>query len=233
MSHLTLIRHGQAKSFARDQILTPLGEAQAASLACFWLKHEIRFDEVWSGTLARQVGTEQVIAKAFDNAGQPWPEAKRDPGWNEYDAAGVLGRFVPANPELAALAAACEAARGGPGENRAFQRLLQAAMSGWLEGSLQAEGVEPWPAFRDRVSGAIAAIVSGPPGRRVAVFTSGGAIGFAVHLAMKAPCKTFLDVNWRIRNCSVTEFLFDQDRLTLDSFNGIPHLNEATLRSYR
>jgi broad specificity phosphatase PhoE len=106
-------------------------------------------------------------------------------------------------------------------------------MSGWLDGSLQAEGVEPWPVFRDRVSAAIAAIMFGPQGRRVAVFTSGGAIGFAVHLAMKAPSKTFLDVNWRIRNCSVTEFLFDPERLTLDSFNGIPHLDEAGLRSYR
>lgn len=233
MSHLTLIRHGQAKSFDRERVLTPLGEAQAARLACAWLQHQIRFDEVWSGTLARQAGTEAAVAKAFRDAGQPWPDAKRDPGWNEYDAAGVLGRFVPANPELAALGAAYDAARGGPGENRAFHKMLEAAMLGWLDGSLQADGVESWPAFRDRVSAAIAAIMSGPPGRRVAVFTSGGVIGFAVHLAMKAPPKSFLDVNWRIRNCSVTEFLFDQDRLTLDSFNGIPHLEELALRSYR
>jgi broad specificity phosphatase PhoE len=233
VSHLTLIRHGQAKSFEREHVLTPLGEAQAARLACFWLQHEVRYDEVWSGTLARQAGTEQVIAEAFRKAGQPWPEAKRDRAWNEYDAAGVLGHFVPADPDLSALAAAYEAARGGPGENRAFQRMLEAAMTGWLDGRMQAAGVEPWPAFRDRVSAAIAGIMSGPQGRRVAVFTSGGVIGFAVHLAMKAPAKSFLDVNWRIRNCSATEFLFDQDRLTLDSFNGIPHLDEVALRSYR
>jgi broad specificity phosphatase PhoE len=233
VSTLTLIRHGQANSIDRDNALTDLGEMQTARLACYWLQRRIQFDEIWSGTLARQAGTEQTVAEAFRGAGQPWPEARRDRGWNEYDAAGVLGHFAPSDPGLAALAAAYEASRGGPNEARGFQRMLQAAMSGWLEGRLQAEGVESWPAFRDRVSAAIAGIMSGPPGRRVAVFTSGGVIGFAVHLAMKGPSTSFLEVNWRIRNCSVTEFLFDKDRLTLDSFNGIPHLDDAALRTYR
>jgi broad specificity phosphatase PhoE len=230
---LTLIRHGQAKSFERENVLTPLGESQAARLAAFWLQRRIQFDEVYTGTLARQIGTEQVVSDAFRNAGQPWPEARRDRRWNEYDAAGVLGHYMSTDASLAALAAAYEEARGGPEENRAFQRMLQAAMSRWQEGSLQAGGVEPWPVFRDRVSAAITGIMLGPSGREVAVFTSGGPIGFAVHRAMKGPSQSFLEVNWRIRNCSVTEFLFDKVRLTLDSFNGIPHLDDAALQTYR
>ena len=213
--------------------MTPLGESQAARLAAFWLQRRIQFNEVWSGTLARQIGTEQVVSNAFRSAGQPWPEAARDSRWNEYDAAGVLGHYVPADPSLASLYAAYEAARGGAEENRAFQRMLQAAMSRWQEDSLQADGVEPWPAFRDRVSAAINGIMLGPSSREVAVFTSGGPIGFAVHLAMKGASQSFLDVNWRIRNCSVTEFLFDKARLTLDSFNGIPHLGDVALQTYR
>jgi broad specificity phosphatase PhoE len=233
VSKLTLIRHGQARSFERENVLTTLGESQAARLAAFWLQRRIQFDEVCSGTLARQIGTEQVVSDAFRNAGQPWPEARCDRRWNEYDAAGVLGHNVPADPSLAVQAAAYEAARGGSEENRAFQRMLQAAMSRWQESSLQADEVEPWPAFRDRVSAAITDIMLGPSGREVAVFTSGGPIGFAVHLAMKGPSQSFLEVNWRIRNCSVTEFLFDKVRLTLDSFNGIPHLDDVTLQTYR
>ena len=233
MSKLTLIRHGQAKSFERENVLTPLGESQAARLAAFWLQRRIQFDEVYTGTLARQIGTEQVVSDAFRNAGQPWPEARRDRRWNEYDAAGVVGHYMSTDSSLAALAAAYEAARGGPEENRAFQRMLQAGMTKWQEGSLQAGGVEPWPAFRDRVSAAITGIMLGPSGREVAVFTSGGPIGFAVHLAMKGPSQSFLEVNWRIRNCSVTEFLFDKVRLTLDSFNGIPHLDDVALQTYR
>ena len=115
-----------------------------------------------------------------------------------------------------------------------FQRVFEPAMHAWLQTPPPSSpDYEPWPAFRDRVCAALQRILAGPPGRRVAVFTSGGAIGFAVHFAMKSPAKTFLDVNWRIRNCSLTEFLFDQDRLTLDSFNGIPHLDEPAMQSYR
>ena len=233
VSKLTLIRHGQARSLERENVLTPLGESQAARLAAFWLQRRIQFDEVWSGTLARQIGTEQVVSDAFRDAGQQWPETRRDHRWNEYDASGVLGHYVSADLGIAALSAAYEAARGGSEENRAFQRMLQAAMSKWQEGNLRADGVEPWPVFRDRVSAAITGIMLGPSGREVAVFTSGGPIGFAVHLAMKGASQSFLEVNWRIRNCSVTEFLFDKVRLTLDSFNGIPHLDDVALQTYR
>jgi predicted solute-binding protein len=55
----------------------------------------------------------------------------------------------------------------------------------------------------------------------------------AVQHALQAPAQSFLDINWRVRNCSVTEFVFDRRRLTLDNFNGIPHLEDAALRTYR
>ncbi len=140
---------------------------------------------------------------------------------------------MPADPRLAALAADFEEARSTPDANRKFQRMFQAAMLSWLEDEMATNGVEPWAAFRGRVSGAIRSLMEGPPGRRVAVFTSGGPIGFAVQFALHAPDKSFLDVNWRIRNCSVTEFVFDRERFTLDSFNGVEHLDETALRTYR
>ena len=230
MSRLTLVRHGQALSFGKDNALTPLGEAQAARLACWWLRQGVRFDEVHCGTLARQVRTEEIVAAAFRNAGQPWPEARRDAAWNEYDAGGAL---VCAEPQVAQLKTAAEAARGSPDENRMFHRLLVAAMDLWMDGAIAGSHIESWPAFRDRVSGALSSLMSGPPNRRVAVFSSGGVIGFAVHRAMQSPERTFLDVNWRIRNASLSEFLFDRDRLTLDTFNGIAHLEEEALWSYR
>jgi broad specificity phosphatase PhoE len=234
VSTLTLVRHGQAEPFQqKSAALTSLGEAQAAKLAQFWLRNQVRFDEVHAGVLARQTRTEQVIAACFRASDQPWPEARADGAWNEYDAPGVLRHCVPADPRLAALAADFEHARSGPDANRRFQRMFEAAMLCWLEGNMAANGVEPWTVFRERVSGAIRRILEGPPGRRVAVFTSGGPIGFAVHLALQSPPRSFLDVNWRIRNGSVTEFLFDRERFTLDSFNGVPHLDDAALWTYR
>jgi broad specificity phosphatase PhoE len=215
VSTLTLVRHGQAISFEREAgVLSPLGEAQAEKLGRYWLAGGTRFDEVYTGCLARQVRTEQVIAGCFREAGEPWPDVVRDPAWNEYDATGVLGPSVPL-------------------DSREFQRQFEKAMLAWLEAEAPAEGVEPWPVFRDRVSGAIQRLMAGPSGRRVAVFTSGGPIGLSVQLAMKAPERSFLEVNWRVRNCSVTELVFTRDRLTLDSFNCIAHLDEPELRTYR
>ncbi len=42
-----------------------------------------------------------------------------------------------------------------------------------------------------------------------------------------------MELNWRIRNCSLTEIVFTRDRVTLDSFNGIPHLDDPALWTYR
>lgn len=234
MSTLTLVRHGQAQPFQKEGgLLSARGEEQAATLARWWLARGTRFDDVYTGALARQTQTEQVVAKCFREAGQPWPTAQSDASWNEYDAPGVMEQMVPADPRLAALFAEFEQARGGPEERRCFQRMFEAAMTCWLEGSLDREGVELWPAFRDRVSAAIGRILAGPASRRVVVFTSGGPIGFSVHFALKAPPRSFLDINWRVRNTSITEFVFDRERLTLDSFNGIPHLADRALQTHR
>jgi broad specificity phosphatase PhoE len=73
----------------------------------------------------------------------------------------------------------------------------------------------------------------GPAGRRVVVFTSGGPIGFAVQFALRAPDQAFLDVNWRVRNCSITEFVYTGNRFTLDTFNGLAHIEDKELWTYR
>jgi broad specificity phosphatase PhoE len=234
VSTLTLVRHGQAHPFQRESAaLTSLGEAQASKLAQFWLRAGVRFDEVHCGTLPRQARTEQVVAQCFRAAGEPWPAAVHDDAWNEYDAPGVMQHLVPGDGRLRALAEAFEQARGSPDENRMFQRMFEAAMAGWLEGWFEADGVESWPAFRSRVWGAIQRVMAGPARRQVAVFTSGGPIGLTVQSSLKAPARSFLDVNWRVRNTSITQFVFDRSRLTLDSFNAIPHLEEVTLWTYR
>jgi broad specificity phosphatase PhoE len=95
-------------------------------------------------------------------------------------------------------------------------------------------GVETWPAFRERVKRGLHHIQDLPGrSRRVAVFTSGGFIGTAVHLALAAPSPTALHLSWRIRNCSLAEFVFTRDRLTLDGFNAVPHLEKPALWTYR
>ena len=66
----------------------------------------------------------------------------------------------------------------------------------------------------------------------MAVFTSGGVIGTAVRLAIETTDRMRMEINWRVRNCSLTEFVFTKDRFTLDSFNGLPHLEDQALRTF-
>jgi len=238
MSVLTLLRHGQATAFQKDSdLLTETGESQARKLAAFWLRNQVSFDEVYTGTLVRHIRTEQIVARLYKDAGAPWPTVTVLPGFNEYDAVGVLTRLVPVlaarDERFAALVQAFEIARDTPERNRPFQRMFEGAMLAWARGQVAADGVEPWTAFRARVRQALQRLMHGPPNRKVVVFTSGGPIGLSVQTALQAPDRTFLDLNWRIRNCSLTEFVFSGDRFTLDSFNGIPHLDDASLWTYR
>ncbi len=238
MSFLTLVRHGQAAAFQKDSdLLTDIGREQARKLAEFWLRSGVHFDEVYTGTLLRQLQTEQVVSGAYQERASAWPMAQALPGFNEYDAPGILSRLVPALAErdrrVAVLNDAFQAAHDPEDRNRSFQRMFEIVMTAWARGEVPLEGVEPWPTFRARVRESLQRVMSGGSNRRLAVFTSGGPIGLSVQAAMLAPDRTFLEVNWRLRNCSLTEFVFSGDRFTLDAVNCVPHLEDRALWTYR
>lgn len=225
MSTLVLVRHGQARPFQKDSDrLSEAGEAQSLALGRFWKAAGIGFDEVYSGSLVRHRRTQELVYEA----GPGLPPCVVDAGWNEYDADGVLHRLAPAlaaaDERFAALQVAFEQARGGPEQHRHFQRMFEVAMAAWQAGAVSAEGVEPFAAFEKRVSLAVHGLMESAGSKRVAVFTSGGPIGICVQRALGAPGKAFLEVNWRVRNTSLTEFVYSRDRFTLDSFNVLPHL---------
>ena len=229
MSALVFIRHGQAMPFSDDpDRLSPLGEEQSVRLGEWWRGHGIGFDEVWCGTLARQRRTAELAG---------YPSASADPAWNEYDAAGIMERLAPdlrrRDAGFRALAEAYEAARGSAGQNRHFQRMFEVLMQGWTSGGLVEDGVESWREFHGRVEQAVRGILGGRGSRRVAVFTSGGVIGTVAQIVLNAPQSAAIELNWRIKNTSLTEFLFTQNRVSLDSFNTLPHLGDPGQWTFR
>ena len=164
------------------------------------------FDEVWCGSLTRHC---QTAALAID---QP---VRISADWNEYDAEGILRGYPPPSSFP---------------DNRAFQKVFEGAMDRWLKGSTP--HAETFLAFRDRVLAGLRRLQDGPSNRRVVLFSSGGPIGILVQTALNAPDRSFLEVNWRVRNCSLTEFVFSKDRFALDSFNALPHL-PGSLHTFR
>jgi broad specificity phosphatase PhoE len=206
MSTLVLVRHAQATIFDEDSDkLSEIGKRQAIALGEFWKARNIRFDEVYSGTLKRHARTAEL-------AGFAQFEAR--PEFNEYDANGILG-----------------AGRRNVKDNRELQKLFDEMVPRWIAGTLEAPGVETWQVFRERVQRGFRGILEADrPSRRVVVFTSGGPIGVAVQTVVGAKEPMAMELNWRIRNCSLTEFIFTRSRVSLDTFNATPHLKEVTFR---
>ena len=207
MSTLVLVRHAQARPFEKitDQ-LSETGEQQAILLGEYWRQRGIAFDEVYCGTMQRHMRTAELAGLARFECLD---------AFNEYDADAILraGGFQRAS------------------DNRELQSMFDAAMPRWIEAELQATGLETFPQFRERVLRGFRRIVeAGRGSRRVVVFTSGGPIGVAVQTVLKAPEPMAIELNWRIRNCSLTEFLFTRGRVSLDVFNATPHLNDVTFR---
>ncbi len=229
MSTLTLVRHGQARAFEKDSDrLSGTGEVQSRMLGEYWAKRGgIHFDEVVTGSLTRHRQTEAQVRAA----GFMMPEARVDAGWNEYDAGAILGILGPAlaaeDPTFAARKAEFDAMdNNGADRNRYFQRMFEILMDAWLTGRVTADGVEPFAAYRTRVNAAFERVrASEASNRNVVVFTSGGPIGLCVQRTLGAPDKAFLDINWRMHNCSITEFTFSKSRLSLDTLNTLPHLD--------
>lgn len=212
MSTLTVVRHGQARPFdSNPDQLSALGEEQARTLAEYWKRLGVTFDEVWSGSLQRQRQTAELAAGT--------PQISED--WNEYDANGILHNFAPPY-EL----------EPGADRNRKFQKVFEPAMLAWLAAE-EHESVETWRLFQGRVMRALRLLQDGPSARNIVLFTSGGPVSVLVQAAIGAPERSFLEINWRVKNCSITEFTFSRERISLDSFNALPHLERAELRTFR
>lgn len=233
MSRLILIRHGQARAFEdHSDRLSELGIMQARKLGVYLHAQGLTVHQVRTGSLERQVHTAQLIGEAY---AETWPEPTVDPRWNEYDATGVMRHIAPAfakqDEAFAKLAAAAEQHRRTPEANRHFQRMFELLMNRWIAGELHHPDVEPWAAFRARAESALRETLE-TESSNVIVVSSGGPIATAVQLVLEAPARHALELNWRMRNSSITEILFSRGRVTLDQFNAVPHLQTAET-SYR
>ncbi len=239
MSMLTLVRHGQASFDADDyDRLSVLGEEQARLLGQYWANQKLVFDEVYAGPRSRQQRSAELAGLGYQEAGLAWPEPVILDDLDEYDLNGLLKRLAPRlverHPEFAQLMRNYQDSVGEQNRLRDFQRMFESLLRHWQSQEFPEIDVESWAAFRGRVARVIRRVQEqSEGGRRVALFTSGGFIGGTTQHALQVSDAIALELNWRIRNCSLTEFVFTRDRFSLDSFNMTPHLNDASLLTYR
>ena len=239
MSQLILVRHGQAAFLTDDyDRLSPLGEEQSRLLGEFWTKREVTFDAVFTGPRKRQRDTGRIVCDTYAQAGLAMPELIELPEFDEYDADGIMKELLPqliaGDDRYRQLSENFKLSATDADKRRNFQKLFEAVTAKWVRGEVLAPDVESFREFHARVQrGLKRATQDAPSGSRVAVFSSGGAISVSVQLAAQAVEAMVIEFNWRIRNCALNEFVFSKDRLTLDSFNAIPHLDDPKFHTYR
>lgn len=205
MSHITLIRHGQANSSAKDEAsydqLSPLGHMQSA-----WLGQHLRdthqtHTRLYTGTLRRHIETADSMDTGLT--------AQRDPRLNEL--------------EYFTLASALEAEHGVPmpTEHAHFTTHLPQVFTAWQDGILEG-APETFQSFETRVQEALSEIAAG--NGPALVVTSGGLISMAMRQHLGLTIGAMANVALAIMNTSIHRLYPIGGIWSPVMFNAIPHL---------
>ena len=218
MGTLYLVRHGQA-SFGADNYdqLSQLGQQQCLQLGRYLGAKGQRFAAVLTGTLQRQVQSYDALA---DGLGQRQPTLQL-PGLNEYDSHAVIAAIHPQplpRPD-------------SPEAYRQHFRILRDGLAAWMAGRTQPLGMPSYADFVAGIHDALARVRAVADGD-VLVVSSGGPISTVVAQVLGAPAETSIELNLRIRNSAVSTFAVNPKRLSLVTFNTLPHLDSAEHASW-
>jgi glucosyl-3-phosphoglycerate phosphatase len=96
----------------------------------------------------------------------------------------------------------------------------------WLKGQAGWDGGETYDEMHTRVVAAVAAIVAGATGERIAIISHGGAVRALVAHAVGLPRHERLRIDGA-RNCSLTTLLYSSDGIRLVGYNDDGHLPPA------
>ena len=244
MSVLYLFRHGQAGTRENYDSLSDLGRQQARALGEDLARQGIRFDRVIAGGLQRQQETAREACTALGS-----PTIETDVGWNEFDLANV---YAEMSPHLCAADAefkrqfdemqlAIAASRGEHQDpiHRRWNDCDRSVVMAWVEGRYPVAEGETWLAFEDRIHDALARLTAAMPEEgNVAVFSSATPIGICAAQTFGLRDGRGLQFAAVMHNAAVTTLRVRSLRggskeIRLFAFNGVGHLGDPRLRTFR
>lgn len=205
MSHITLIRHGQANTSARDEAeydrLSELGHQQAAWLGDHLRASRNHHPRIYCGTLTRHIETASGMAVG---------DTVRDERLNELQYF-TLSQLLEEQHGISM-----------PQEREGFITHLPKVFEAWRNDEL-AGAPESFAAFEARVNDALKEIAdgSGP----ALVVTSGGLIAIALRRFMDLNMPATARVALAIMNTSMHRLYPIGDHLSPVLFNAVPHLD--------
>jgi len=236
MGRIVFFRHAQASAMkANYDQLSDLGIEQAKVLGKYLVDKNIRFDRIYSGTLERQKHTAELVREAFlANNVNPADRIEME-AFNEHHGPkamkAIYQDLIQQDAQMAQWHT--EILEDPQKRKKNFMLMFQAFMKQWIQGNIEVphDDVESWLSFRDRVKKGVAQIrEAGQKGENIAVFTSGGTISAIVGEYMAVPEEyQIVQLNFIVRNASITQFLFSEKEFNLLSFNEIPHLESEMI----
>lgn len=207
MSHITLVRHGQANTEARDEEsydrLSALGTQQAQ-----WLGEHIAgtgevFPRLYCGTLRRQ--RETAAAISLEGHAEPVIDAR----FNELEFFTLAALYRDQHDVPI------------PEDREDFADHLPKLLAAWQAGEI-ANAPEEFDAFESRVREGLDAVGTGDG--RAMVVTSAGVIGMVMRITLGLDIVAFARACLAVENTSLSRWLPLRGSLALTQFNALPHL---------
>ncbi|MDW3652618.1 MAG: histidine phosphatase family protein [Bacteroidia bacterium] len=240
MSRLILIRHAQASLLSDnyDQ-LSDLGHEQSQVLGNYLAESNFEFDAIYTGPLHRHWQTLTHVKDAFHTKGKAWQDPTELHELKEHQAPETLRTLLPQLVErYPQVRKWHEEAQVTPQlARKTYLRIFHLFIEEWAKGKvadIQPDHLEDWATFRSEVSKGVQKILEGNGrGKTVVAFTSGGTISAVLGHALKMPYEEqIIELNGKVKNTSITEFLFTPEKFSLQNFNTVPHLREPRLVTF-
>ncbi|MDF1727790.1 MAG: histidine phosphatase family protein [Sulfitobacter sp.] len=211
MSHITLVRHGQANSLATDEIsydrLSDLGHQQANWLGNHLRDTQMVHTRLYTGTLKRHIETGAAM-----NTGL---EPVRDARLNELEYF-TLARLLEEQHGI-----------GFPADQGGFTKHLPTVFGYWQEDRIE-DAPETWDSFHTRIEEALQEIAAGEG--PALVVTSGGLIAMAMAQAMGLGIPAMARVALAIVHTSLHRLFPIGGHWSPVLFNATPHLDAPDRR---
>ena len=226
-----LIRHGQAGSRDNYDLLSDLGKDQARRLGEYFRAAGISFRAAYAGSMRRQQETAAAVLGEVLNPPEVWVDAR----WNEFSLEGLWKTLAPRllseNEQFARDYDRLHT--GNPNIDRVMTSCDVELIRAWMRNHQGCDGVEPWTEFRARVEETRGEMASFGSGESVAVFTSATPAAVWCGAALEVDDRRVFRIAGVLYNTSFSTLRLSGQELTLFSLNNIPHLADASLRTFR
>ncbi len=219
-----MIRHGQA-SFGAENYdkLSPTGQRQSQILAEHFCKLNMQFDLLYTGSMTRHQETAHAFLSLYKQRSMPLPPVHQHEAFNEYDSKAILTEIIPElleeDPSLSdSVSTLLE-------NKQSFQRVFEKVMLKWVTDNYRSNRLIRWSDFTSGVYRGIEEIMNDHgQGKKIVIFTSGGAISATVKKALNLSNEDTIRISWQIVNASITRLKCTNEIIMLASFNEMTHL---------